>query len=64
MHNWSDEQLEYFKALQVAINSSEPQLLKIQAVAGASKSTSTVEAIKRVYQLNPNLSIRYLVFNS
>ena len=64
MHNWSDEQLEYFKALQVAINSSEPQLLKIQAVAGASKSTSTVEAVKRVYQLNPNLSIRYLVFNS
>ena len=64
MYNWSDEQLTYFKALQTAVNSSEPQLLKIQAVAGSSKSTSTVEAVKRVHQLNPNLSIRYCVFNS
>ena len=64
MYNWSDEQLEYFKALQVAVNSPEPQLLKIQAVAGSSKSTSTVEAVKRVHQLNPKLSIRYCVFNS
>lgn len=64
MYNWSDEQLEYFKALQIAINQETPQLLKIQAVAGASKSTSTVEAVKRVHQENPNLSIRYCVFNS
>lgn len=64
MYNWSDEQLAYFKALQIAVNSSEPQLLKIQAVAGSSKSTSTVEAVRRVHQLNPNLSIRYLVFNT
>lgn len=64
MYNWSDEQLDYFKALQVAANSSESQLLKIQAVAGSSKSTSTVEAVRRVKQLNPNLSIRYLVFNT
>ena len=34
MYNWSDEQLDYFKALQIAVNSPEPQLLKIQAVAG------------------------------
>lgn len=32
---WSDEQLEYFKALQIAIHQDTPQLLKIQAVAGA-----------------------------
>lgn len=35
MYNWSDEQLEYFKALQTAVNQETPQLLKIQAVAGA-----------------------------
>ena len=64
MHNWSDEQLTYFKALQIAVNSDNPQLLKIQAVAGSSKSTSTVEAVKRVHQLNSSLSIRYLVFNT
>lgn len=64
MHNWSDEQLAYFKALQTAVDSPDQQLLKIQAVAGSAKSTSTVEAIKRIHQLNPNLSIRYLVFNT
>lgn len=64
MYDWSDEQLEYFKALAIATNSPEPQLLKIQAVAGSSKSTSTVEAVKRIHRENPNLSIRYLVFNS
>ena len=62
--SWSDEQLDYFKALQVAINSDSPQLLKISAVAGASKSSSTVEAVKRVHRENPKLSIRYLVFNT
>lgn len=62
--SWSDEQLTYFKALQTAVNSSEPQLLKIQAIAGSSKSTSTIEAVRRVHQENPSLSIRYLVFNS
>lgn len=61
---WSDEQLEYFKALQIATHQDTPQLLKIQAVAGASKSTSTVEAVKRVKQVNPSLSVRYLVFNT
>ena len=64
MYDWSDEQLEYFNALAIATNSSEPNLLKIQAVAGSSKSTSTVEAVKRIHRENPNLSIRYLVFNS
>ena len=62
--SWSDEQLAYFKALQIAVNSPEPQLLKIQAIAGSSKSTSTIEAVRRVHQENPSLSIRYLVFNS
>lgn len=62
--SWSDEQLAYFKALQIAVHSNKPELLKIQAVAGASKSTSTVEAVKRVHQENPKLSIRYLVFNT
>ena len=62
--SWSDEQLAYFKALQIAVNSPEPQLLKIQAIAGSSKSTSTIEAVRRVHQENPKLSIRYLVFNS
>lgn len=61
---WSEEQLDYFNALEKAVNSSESSLIKIAAVAGAAKSTSTVEAVKRVYSKNPNLSIRYTTFNT
>lgn len=33
--SWSDEQLAYFKALQIAVHQNTTQLLKISAVAGA-----------------------------
>ena len=61
---YTQEQLNYFQALEDAVNTDEDTLLKIQAVAGASKSSSTVEAVRRVYDKNPGLKIRYLVFNT
>lgn len=65
MHNWSDEQLYIFDTLyRLNQDKSKPHLVKIDAVAGAAKSSSLIEATRRIKQSSPQTTVRYLVFNT
>ena len=60
MYNWTDEQEAIFKAVLV----DKQPFVKIEAVAGSAKSTSTVEIARRFKQSNPTGTFRYLVFGA
>lgn len=49
--------------VQTVVNQST-DVLSIQAVAGSSKTTTMVEATKRLYATKPNLQAEYTVFGS
>lgn len=59
-YNWSDQQLAIFEEF---LNPTA-KVLAIQAVAGAAKSSSLVEATARYKQANPSATIRYLIFGN
>ena len=57
---WTPQQEDLYKAILDPTNT----LIKVGAVAGASKTSSMVEAARRVKALHPSKTIRYLVFGS
>lgn len=57
---WSHEQLEIFDEI---LNPTS-DTLKIEATAGAAKSSSLVEAIARYKHHNPQATVRYMVFGN
>ena len=66
---YTDEQELIFKTVAEAVTAAKqekpaPTLIKINAVAGSSKSTSLIEAIRRVHAIDKTVKSRYLVFNA
>ena len=57
---WSNEQIAIFEEFCNPTTS----ILAIEATAGASKSSSLVEATARFKALNPQASVRYIVFGN
>lgn len=57
---WTDEQLAIFE--EIANPTSDT--LKIKATAGASKSSSLVEAVARYKHIEPKAKVRYMVFGT
>jgi superfamily I DNA/RNA helicase len=65
MYDWTEHQEQVINAVQQAVlNNDKNELIKISAVAGSAKSTTMIEATKRIYNQLPTLKARYLVFNS
>jgi len=61
---WSDQQTHIFNTVLDAMSKPDQQVIAIEAVAGAAKTSSMVELAKRVKQAYPSASIRYLVYGS
>ena len=59
-YDYTDEQ----NAIIDTITTGTEPLLVIEAVAGAAKSSTIVEAVKRRYAINPRLKAEYTVFGS
>ena len=64
MHQWTDQQETIFSTIEEHTTQPTDSIITIDSVAGSSKSSSMVEAVKRIYQANPSISVRYLVFGT
>jgi len=58
MYEWTQQQIDIFDAVENKQNS----LIKLDAIAGASKTTTLVEIAKRFKSANPTGTFRYIVF--
>jgi hypothetical protein len=63
-YNWSDEQLAIFDKLFEMYESKQSHILTIKARAGAAKTSSIIEAIKRLKSKYPMFKGKYLVYGS
>ena len=61
---WTAQQEQLFTTVAAATQASTPSVITTNAVAGSSKSSSAVEAVRRIKEANPATTIRYLVFGS
>jgi hypothetical protein len=60
---WSDEQEKIFSTVEQSLLSGKSEVITVQAVAGSAKSSSMVEATRRVYStIKPK--VNYLVFGN
>ena len=59
-YKWTDQQELIFESVVAAKHS----VLAIAAVAGAAKSSSLVESVKRAVAVHPDLDIMYMVFGA
>lgn len=65
-YDWTDEQQTLFETVEAKLPDGTPKhtLIKVEAVAGASKTTSLVEVAKQFKTLNPAGTFRYMVFGN